>query len=134
MNIQTFEHGDCIVVQPNMTRIDHTIANRFRDLVFERATLSRRTVVLDLSTVEFIDSSGLGAIMGLRKRLGWSVRIVLAGLKSPVYRVFEMARVTQVFTFYTSVDAAVGRTIGDSAPWDKPAEPAADTGGAPVTN
>ncbi|MEL7349386.1 MAG: STAS domain-containing protein [Pseudomonadota bacterium] len=116
--IETAEIEDCIVIRMTQVRIDHAIANEFRNQVLEAAQSSGRTVVLDLSDVEFMDSSGLGAIMGIRKRLGWSVRIVLAGLKSPVFRVFELARVTSVFSFYTSVDAAAGRNASEGAPWE----------------
>lgn len=115
--IDVDEMGNCLVIRMTEPRLDHPIAGDFRDSVLERAKATRLTVVLDLSGVDFIDSSGLGALMGIRKRLGWSVRIVLAGLRSPVFRVFELARVTSVFTFYTSVDAAVGRATGDSAAW-----------------
>ncbi|MEL6196859.1 MAG: STAS domain-containing protein [Pseudomonadota bacterium] len=115
--IEAAEMGNCLVIRMTRSRLDHAVASTFRLAVLDRAKTSERTVVLDLSAVDFIDSSGLGALMGIRKRLGWSVRIVLAGLRSPVFRVFELARVTSVFTFYTSVEAAVGRATGDDAAW-----------------
>jgi anti-sigma B factor antagonist len=114
MQIESSERGGCLVVSLREPRFDHLIATAFRDEVLRLAGTGGRPVVLDLAEVQFMDSSGLGALVGLRKRLGWGVRIVLAGLRSPVYRVFEIARMTEVFTFYTSAEAAtaMGGTAG----------------------
>ncbi|MEO0820245.1 MAG: STAS domain-containing protein [Pseudomonadota bacterium] len=111
--------GDCLVLTIKVERLDHYVASDFKADVLDRVAASHRALVLDLSDVKFMDSSGLGALMGIRKRLGWSVRIVLAGLKNPVFKVFELARVMSVFTFYTSVDAALGQNEGESRRWAK---------------
>ncbi|MEM6973907.1 MAG: STAS domain-containing protein [Pseudomonadota bacterium] len=129
MKLEINDVGGCIVAKLEASRLDHAIAATFREEILSKAMTSGQTLVLDLSSVEFIDSSGLGALMGLRKRLGWSVRIVLAGLRSPVFRVFELARVTSVFSFYTSVDAAVGHSLGEGAGWNGDAVRPAASGG-----
>ncbi|MEM6488775.1 MAG: STAS domain-containing protein [Pseudomonadota bacterium] len=124
MKIDVSETGGCVIVRLGERRLDHEISAKFRDTVLERARSLQHVLVLDLSAVEFIDSSGLGAIIGLRKRLGWSIRIVLAGLRSPVYRVFELATVTSIFTFYTSVEAALGHMgVAPNADAAPPQEP-----------
>ncbi|MEM7527102.1 MAG: STAS domain-containing protein [Pseudomonadota bacterium] len=117
MNISVEERDGHIVITMHEPRFDHALASRFRTRVMDIAK-QNKPVVIDLTAVEFMDSSGLGAIVGLRKRLGWSVRIVLAGLRSPVFRVFELAKMTGVFSFFTSVDAALNRTGGDSERWE----------------
>lgn len=114
MEISERRQGDSLVITLAETRLDHMIAAEFRDHVLRRAAGGAEQLVLDLSAVQFMDSSGLGAIVGIRKRLGWGVRIVLAGLRSPVYRVFQLARMTEVFTFYTSADAAAGMSGPDA--------------------
>lgn len=57
-------------------------------------------VVLDLSGVEFMDSSGLNALILARNVLDErSVRLVIAGLSDQVRRLFEISGLTTVFTF-----------------------------------
>jgi anti-sigma B factor antagonist len=112
LQIETTRQGDNTIVKVRERRLDHVVAPALKEAVLREAQSSKGALVLDLSEVEFMDSSGLGAVVGIRKRLGWSVRVVLAGLKSPVFRVFEIARMTDVFSFYTSAEAACQRAEG----------------------
>lgn len=64
--------------------------------------------VVDLSEVGFIDSSGLGALVGFYKQ----VRIGegdarLCGLQEGVAKIFELTRLDRVFGIHPDVDAAV---------------------------
>ncbi|MEM7496747.1 MAG: STAS domain-containing protein [Pseudomonadota bacterium] len=118
MHVATEEKSGNLVVTLKDPRLDHAVSSAFRDYLLGLET-EGRPLVLDLCHVEFMDSSGLGALVGVRKRLGWSAKIVLASVRSPVYRVFELAKMTGVFTFYTSVDAAISRTSGEDDAWGK---------------
>ncbi|MEL6765751.1 MAG: STAS domain-containing protein [Pseudomonadota bacterium] len=118
MHVATEEKNGSIVVTLKAPRLDHAVSSAFKDYVLNLEAKGK-ALVLDLSHVEFMDSSGLGALVGVRKRLGWSAKIVLAGVRSPVYRVFELAKMTGVFTFYTSVGAALSRTAGEHRAWDR---------------
>jgi len=57
-------------------------------------------IVLDLHDLTFIDSSGLGVLVGALKRLQELGRqdLVLAGLHGPPRRVFEITGLTQLFS------------------------------------
>jgi anti-anti-sigma factor len=60
--------------------------------------VAHRTLVLDLHGVEFVDSSGLGALLGIKKqqeRAGG--RLLLARLSAPVARIIEITRMDRVF-------------------------------------
>jgi anti-anti-sigma factor len=55
-------------------------------------------VVLDLSTVEFMDSSGVGALLGVQKRLSTQGEAVtLKGARAAVVGVIELLRLQRVF-------------------------------------
>jgi len=112
LQIETSRRGSNTIVKVLARRLDHVVAPELKEAVLREAATGGGAIVLDLSEVEFMDSSGLGAVVGIRKRLGWSVRVVLAGLRSPVFRVFEIARMTSVFSFYTSAEAACQRAEG----------------------
>ena len=57
-------------------------------------------IVVDLSRTTFIDSSGLGVLVGALKRLredDGNDTIVLTGLQDPVRKVFEITGLTALF-------------------------------------
>jgi anti-sigma B factor antagonist len=57
-------------------------------------------IVLDLGDMSFIDSSGLGVLVGALKRVRELDRkdLVLRGLQGPPRRVFEITGLTELFT------------------------------------
>jgi len=57
-------------------------------------------VVLDLSRVDFLDSSGLGAVVAMMKMAGPGRRVELAGLTPTVEKVFRLTRMDRVFTIH----------------------------------
>jgi anti-sigma B factor antagonist len=59
-----------------------------------------RRVVVDLSAVTFIDSSGLGVLVGVLNRLDdvGGGTLELCGLTGPVRKVFEITGLHEVFT------------------------------------
>jgi anti-sigma B factor antagonist len=86
-----------LVVTVNETRIDAAIATRFKDRLREIVLRGRKPVRLDMSRVDFMDSSGLGAMIAVRKALPESLPLVLDGLTPNVERVFRLTRMDSVF-------------------------------------
>jgi len=79
-----------VATSPELRRELHQLADR------EPAGL-----VLDLRDVTFIDSSGLGVLVGALKRLREEDRddiLVLEGLQEPVRKVFDITGLTDLFT------------------------------------
>lgn len=69
---------------------------------------SEQMVVVDLSAVEFLDSSGVGALVGAAAALregGGSLR--LACPPPRVQKVFRISRLAEVIPIYDDVDEAV---------------------------
>jgi anti-sigma B factor antagonist len=67
-------------------------------------------VVFDLASLELIDSSGVGAIVSLFKRvrtLQGDVKI--ARLRGQPAEIFKLLRLDRAFELYDSVEAAVGK-------------------------
>ena len=64
-------------------------------------------VVLDLGNVNFMDSSGLGAIVALGKSLAeGGGELKLANITPQVRTVFELTRLHQAFEIYDTVEEA----------------------------
>ena len=78
-------------------RIDAAIATRFKDRLREIVLRGRKPVRLDMRRVDFMDSSGLGAMIAVRKALPESLPLVLEGLTPNVERVFRLTRMDSVF-------------------------------------
>jgi len=83
-----------------------TIATLFE---FQQAVRSDKStgLILDLSQVPYLDSAGLGSILGAyvsRQKDGR--RLALVGVSDRVKNVFQLTRVDQFFSFYSSVPAA----------------------------
>ena len=111
MRMSASEIGEALVVAVDDVRIDAAVAVRFKDRMRELTNHPAKRVVLDLSRVEFLDSSGLGAVVGSMKQLGRGRKLDLAGLTPTVDKVFRMTRMDSVFRIYATTDQA----IADSA-------------------
>ncbi|MCA0921456.1 STAS domain-containing protein [Pseudooceanicola nanhaiensis] len=99
--------GDRMVVTVQSARIDAAAAIQFKDKMRVAAEGSSPKVLLDLSQVDFIDSSGLGAIVGVMKCLAPERRLDLASLQPNVERVFRLTRMDSVFIIYPSREEAL---------------------------
>lgn len=56
------------------------------------------TLVLDLAGVDFVDSSGLGALLGIKKQQDRSGgRLLLGAISTPVERIFQITKMLHVF-------------------------------------
>ena len=65
-------------------------------------------LVVDLTKVGFMDSTGLGVLVGALKKvrtLGGDLRLVIDQEK--ILKVFRITALTQVFTIHSSIDEAV---------------------------
>ncbi len=65
-------------------------------------------LVVDLSRVSYIDSSGLAVLIeGMQTVAGYGGKFSLAGLQDGVKAIFEIARLDQVFRIFPDVEAAL---------------------------
>ncbi|MAC77396.1 MAG: anti-anti-sigma factor [Rhodobacteraceae bacterium] len=107
MALVTTDMGAARVVVVESDRIDAARAIRFKDEMREAMGEDPDRIVLDLSKVAFIDSSGLGAIVASMKQLDPGRRLDLAGLTPTVDKVFRLTRMDTVFALYPSVEDAL---------------------------
>jgi len=65
-------------------------------------------VVVDLTAVTYIDSSGLAVLIeGMQNVEGYGGKFILTGLQENVRPIFEIARLDQVFIIFPNVDEAL---------------------------
>jgi serine/threonine-protein kinase RsbW len=98
---------DDVVTMPIKGRVDAVTAPQLNREVHQQITAGARRLLLDLSDVTFLSSSGLRALLLIRKELmtlGGELR--LAGLQPQVHEVFTLTGFTQVFAIHASLDEA----------------------------
>lgn len=90
-------------------RIDAAIATPFKDKLREIVMKNRKPVHLDMASVDFMDSSGLGAMIAVRKSLPANLGMVLCAMTPNVERVFRLTRMDSVFDIRPGVIQQEGR-------------------------
>ncbi|WP_299722163.1 STAS domain-containing protein [uncultured Tateyamaria sp.] len=107
MDLRSRSEDNLQVVSVLDNRIDAAVAIEFKDAMRASTEGGSDTVVLDLSEVQFIDSSGLGAIVASMKHMGASRKLALAGLTPTVEKVFRLTRMDSVFSVFSTLDGAL---------------------------
>ena len=107
MNLESETRGGALVVTVAEDRIDAKVAVQFKDAMRDRTADAQGRVVLDLSQVGFLDSSGLGAVVAVMKHLGKDRPLDLAGLTPTVSKVFRLTRMDKVFRIFDDAEMAL---------------------------
>ena len=107
MSLTSTVTNNARIVTVNADRIDAAMAIQFKEDMRKQTDDAPDHVILDLSSVSFIDSSGLGAIVASMKQLGDHRRLDLAGLTPVVDKVFRLTRMDTVFKLFPSLDDAL---------------------------
>jgi anti-sigma B factor antagonist len=78
-------------------QLDAVVAKRMKDqfALLDVAEVSR--VMVDMNAVQFVDSSGIGTLLNLYKRLPTGSTVRLTGVQPPVQAVLELLRLHRVF-------------------------------------
>ncbi len=89
--------------------VDVYTAPRLRERLVELVSQGKLQVIVDLEGVDFLDSTGLGVLVGGLKRLRSNDGdLGLVCTQSRILKVFEITGLTKVFAIHDSVDAATG--------------------------
>jgi anti-sigma B factor antagonist len=73
--------------------------------------------VIDLSKLTYMDSMGLGVLVGFRKRLEGSAQLALACLPETQRKLLEMTGLDACFDSFDSLEAALSTNAGDAVPF-----------------
>lgn len=85
------------VIVPTMRRLDAGVAPAFKQEVVAVVQGGERRLLVDLAKVEFVDSSGLGALVSVLKALGGQGSLALSGAQGNVMSLFKLTRMDRVF-------------------------------------
>lgn len=95
-------------VLPLEGEIDLHVSPRISTSIATMVAEKPKQIVVDLSKVSYIDSSGLAVLIeGMQNVAGYGGKFALAGLQDAVRPIFEIARLDQVFRIFPTVDEAL---------------------------
>jgi len=108
MDLQSeIQGGDVLVIQYQGEHLDASNVREFRDNMKELMK-DQTKVVLDMSQLKFVDSSGLGALIScLRDANGRKGDFRLGAMSRSVLALFELMRMHRVFSIHDTVEGAV---------------------------
>lgn len=93
--------------------LDLTTAVRLREQAVQVVTGGQACLVLDLQEVDFVDSTGLGVIVGLLKRTrsqGGDLRLV--STRPSLRKVLELTDLDRALPLRATVDEAIAEPVG----------------------
>jgi len=90
-----------------MERLDAGVAGDFKEAFNAQMREDEQNYVLDLSSVEFIDSTGLGAIVACLKTVTGNGTLSLVGVHGAAEDLFKLTRLNSVFRMFGTVAEAL---------------------------
>lgn len=93
--------------------VDLWSAPELKRALYDLFTAGRKRVVVDLAAVRFMDSTALGVLVAIDRRLSGDERLALAEPSAEVLRVFELTGVAAGFGVFPTRDAAVRHVTQD---------------------
>jgi anti-sigma B factor antagonist len=87
-------------------RLDAAAAPAFKSALETNVTGQPTRVAVDLSAVEFLDSTGLGTLVSLLKMMGERGILALAGPRPAVRRLLQVTQLDRVFRLFDSLPEA----------------------------
>ncbi len=110
LSLDSRPHGEHTVVRI-AGEIDVYTAPKLREALIDLVNEGNYHLIIDVEAVEFLDSTGLGVLVGGLKRVrahDGSLRLVCT--QERILKIFRITGLTKVFPIHTSVEEAVAAT------------------------
>lgn len=96
--VSTNRENNSVVLKLNTERLDAAIASNMKSEMLDcLASNSAKRVVVDLGSVTFVDSSGLGALVSVRKNIPPDHDMEIRNMNEFVGKVFTLTKMDRVF-------------------------------------
>ena len=97
MELKERKLGQWKVIAPAEKRLDSYVAEAFKKALLAAISDGTKDIVMDLSSVNFMDSSGLGALVYCRQRVGPEGQIRIASARPEVATLIKLTHLDKVF-------------------------------------
>lgn len=108
LTIESRREGEAAAVLALAGEVDVSNVGEARAAALSLLEDGTKRLILDISGVTYMDSSGLGMLVGVLKRLRESEgELAIAGAAPGVKRLFEITGLEQIFSLYDDMAAAL---------------------------
>jgi anti-sigma B factor antagonist len=98
---------EAIIIRPLEKRLDSYMAEEFKNHMKSIVQNGYQQIVLDMSDVEFVDSSGLGAIIATMIALRPQGRLMVCNVRYNVLSLFRLTRMDRVIPVMNNAEEAL---------------------------
>jgi len=106
MDLIHAQQGEYLIVTVNAAHINASAVLEFKDSM-NAIDESNSKKLLKIEQVEFINSSGLGAVVSFMKHLGKGRKMDLRALTPTFENVSRLTRMDPIFSIYSTLEQAV---------------------------
>ena len=107
LDIEKIPEGKGAIIIIQSENLDAGNVKTFKEALHPQLEC-HQTVLLDMSRLTFIDSSGLGALLScLRTMNGKKGQLKLFAMAKPVQALFELVRMHRIFSIYNTREEAL---------------------------
>ncbi len=110
MKYQVDKKDNIVIFSLHNTTLDSLIAAKFKAEILNIAKDDIDGIVIDLSNVAYIDSSGIGAMLFThRQSKENNFPVIIVGIQNTVFKMFRISHMDNFFRYEDSVDAAIDK-------------------------
>jgi len=115
MDITCTKEEDFSIIALKEKRLDASIAPEFKGQMEHLIDDGNKHIIFDISELGFMDSSSLGALVGVLKYLGSEGKMVITGASGVVLDLFELTRMDKIFTLVDDIGSAKDLFVATAA-------------------
>jgi anti-sigma B factor antagonist len=113
LDLETSKKGDVAIISLR-GEIDVYTAPRLRQALIDLVEGGSKDIVVDMDKVDFLDSTGLGVLVGGLKRVksnDGEMKLVVT--QDRIMKIFDITGLAKVFPMFGSLDEAFGQQPAD---------------------
>ena len=107
MELKQRKEGNVLIIKLLEKRLDEPATADFKEKMAEFVKRGNESIVLNLSEVNFVDSSGLGSIISSMKMLGQKEDFAICGMQETVLNLFRITKMDKLFKIFPDEKEAV---------------------------
>lgn len=108
MNFTLENKGNIVIFSLKNQNVDGQVAAQFKAKLLITAQPDIEGLIIDLSSVEAMDSSGLGALLLAHRQLkDHDVPVILTGVQDFVKSLMSITRIDELFEYYETTEEAL---------------------------
>lgn len=112
MKLSVTHEENLVLVTVLDSRLDASLSPEFRKKIEELIDQENKHILLDISAIKFMDSSTLGAMVGILKAMKDNKKLIIIGASGVVLELFTLTRMDRVFTLAEDLNEAKSKIIG----------------------